>query len=144
MVTDKRVGARNGGAASQAHVSVDGLSRHLIVSPLLPIIRMPAFMQHRRRGKRLSNDLRECIITMNKKLSASQIVALTGIPKTTVFRIIQEFKHNGTVAVQDLEFRGRPRALDYVHTEVCACRKPVLVAVGSRGVVPLRDTKQSQ
>ncbi|KAL5514789.1 hypothetical protein ACEPAG_2105 [Sanghuangporus baumii] len=54
---------------------------------------------------------------MNKKLSASQIAALTDISKTTVFRIIREFKRNGTVAAHELGFRGRPRVLDYIHTE---------------------------
>ncbi|OCB88511.1 hypothetical protein A7U60_g4326 [Sanghuangporus baumii] len=55
---------------------------------------------------------------MNKKLSASQIAALTDIPKTTVFRIIREFKRNGTVAAYELGFCGRPQVLDYIHTEL--------------------------
>lgn len=72
---------------------------------------------HRR--SRLSDDLRECIVKIHKHgIRVKQISEWTGISERTLYEVIQKYNHKGTVSTEALRNRGRPRALDYVDTEV--------------------------
>ena len=72
---------------------------------------------HRR--SRLSDDLRECIVKIHKHgIRVKQISEWTGISERTLYEVIQKYNRKRTVSTEALRNCERPRALDYVDTEV--------------------------
>lgn len=73
-------------------------------------------------GIAFSEDLRAVIIHMHTScnLDAKSISHLSGIPRRTIFNILAEWRRTGEVKPAPEGTRGRPRALDFADTQVCA------------------------
>jgi len=65
------------------------------------------------RGKQISDDLRETIVQMAKKLNILHIMHYTGHKRRTIERILSDFRRHGTGARQrrGIALRGRKRVL---------------------------------